>query len=178
MRSRWIGIGIALLCLTLNARPADAGEQKLGYVDLQRALNSCEAGQKAKEFFAGKVKDIQTVLQTQEQELQSLREEIDTQLLVLTEDALMDKQREYEVKLREFKRLYKDSQEDLQHKDLELTKKILLEMTNIVAAMGKDMGYTMVLEKTESSVLYAVDDPAVDLTEELIRRYNENKLQK
>jgi len=158
------------------AVPVAAADLKIAYVDLQKALNSCEAGQKAKEYFEGKVKDIQSVLQTREEDLKQLREEIDTQVLVLTENALMDKQREYEVKLREFKRLYKDSQEDLQHKDLELTKKILIEMQNIIADIGKEMGCTMIFEKSESSILYAVDDPAIDLTDELIARYNKKKL--
>ena len=176
MKTRWIVLGVALLGMAAWMVPAAAAEQKIAYVDLQKALNSCEAGQKAKEYFEGKVKDIQTVLQTREEELKRLREEIDAQVLVLTEDALMEKQREYEVNLREFKRLYKDSQEDLQHKDLELTKKILIEMQNIIADIGKELGCTLILEKSESSILYAIDDPSIDLTDELIRRYNKGKL--
>ncbi len=52
MRQRFF-IG-ALLSLLLSAIPARA-ELKLAYVDVQRALNECDAGKKAKGEFQGRV---------------------------------------------------------------------------------------------------------------------------
>jgi outer membrane protein len=43
-------------------------------------------------------------------------------------------------------------------------------MSRILQTMGRDQKWTLILEKNESSVLYS--EASLDLTNELIRRYN------
>ncbi len=43
-------------------------------------------------------------------------------------------------------------------------------MGKLIEQIGKEKGYDLILEKTESSVLYAKD--GMDVTSELVKRYN------
>ena len=83
--------------------------------------------------------------------------------------------KEYQDRLKQFQRFYEDSQDQLQQKDAQLTRKILIELRKVIASLGREDGYTIILEKGESNILYATD--SIDLTAEVVRRYNESRKQ-
>jgi len=62
----------AFLAVTSAAVPARA-DLKFAYVDVQRALNECDAGKRAKAEFQGRVTSVEAKLQRQQNEVQSLR---------------------------------------------------------------------------------------------------------
>lgn len=165
--------GIVLAVLVLSAAPAGAVEGKIGYVDLQKALNMSEAGKSAKEKIGKTVKDYEGTISGRQNELKKLKEELDKQELALSESAKLAKEREYQQKLKEFQRFTKDIQEELQQKDAEYTRQILEELVKVIREVGNKEGYTLILEQTESSVLYA--DEKIDMTEKVIKAYDARK---
>ena len=172
MKKRCLLIVISFLILVGPA--AWGGEVlKIGYVDLQKALNLSEKGKVAKQAFQEEVERVKADLDARQNALKALRDEIEKQGLVLSEEARKAKQKDYQEKLREFQRFYQDSQEELQTKDAELTKKILGTLQEVIGQLGEEQGYTLILEKNESSILYGAK--AVDLTDEVIRRYNQKQ---
>ena len=88
----------------------------------------------------------------------------------MKEEEARNLQKDYERKLRDFERSYKDSQGELQQKDNELTVELLKELQGVIEQFGKENGYSMILEQSSSSVLYG--SPELDLTEQVIARYN------
>jgi Skp family chaperone for outer membrane proteins len=62
----------------------------------------------------------------------------------------------------------KDSQEDLRLEDSELTSKIVANLLKVVEKVGRDRGYTMVLEK--KSVLFAAE--RIEITDQVVREMN------
>ena len=168
-------MGVFFILLT-NHLASGASEYKFAFVDLQEALNICKAGQDAKEEFAKKVEKAEERLSSQQEELKRLKEILEKQSTMLSEEARKEKEWDYQTKLRDFKRLYQDSQDELKAKDGEVTKEILQEMVIIVYEYGKEKGYTFVFEKSESALLYV--DEAMDVTEEIIKIYDQQYLQK
>jgi outer membrane protein len=163
-------IGLALAILLMSAVPALSEETKIAFVDLQKALNLSAAGKAAKEKIAGKVKDYETLIDSRQEELKKLKEELEKKALLLSEAARGDKERDYQQKLKEFQRYTKDVQEELQQQDADHTRRILEEIFKVIKAIGEDEKYTLVLEKTESSILYA--DDQIDLTDKIIKAYD------
>lgn len=143
---------------------------KIGYVDMQEALNVSDAGKKAKDVFKGEVERLQKDLDKQQEELKKMNEELEKQAFLLSEETRAKKEKEYQEKLKNFKRFYQDSQEKLQEKDGQLTRKIIIDLRKVIEEMGAEQGYTLIFEKNESSLLYA--DKGVDLTNEVVKRYN------
>jgi len=160
----------ALAVAMVLVSSASAQEIKIGYVDLQRALNDSEAGRKAKEEFKKQVDKLQVDLKRKKEELDGLKSRLEKKALVMKEDERREMEKDYQRKLRDFERDYKDSQGELQLKDNELTRDLLLELQGVIAEYGKNGSYTVILELSSSSVLYG--DPKVDLTDQIIAAYN------
>lgn len=160
----------ALALAMVLATSASAQELKIGYVDLQRALNDSEAGRKAKEEFKKQVDKLQVDLKKQQQDLDGLKDRLEKKALVMKEDERREMEKDYQRKMRDFERSYKDSQGELQLKDNELTRELLQQLQTVIAEYGKNGNYTVILELSSSSVLYG--DPKVDLTDQIIAAYN------
>lgn len=168
-RSLWM-----LSILLLAAAVARADEFKLGTVDLQRALNECDAGKKAKENFKGQVDKLQADLNKQKSEIEKLKDEVEKKGAVLKEEERKNIERDYQKKLRDFQRTYKDSQAELQQRDNELTSEILRDLQEVIAEFGGKQGYTLIMEASNTgAVLY--HSRAVDITDQVIQEYNSKR---
>src|SRR5579863_5868113 len=103
----------AMLAVLGAAAPSRA-EMKLAYVDVQRALNECDAGKKAKSDFQSRMTTVQDRLQRQQNEVQGLKDELEKKGMLMSADQRQSLQDQYETKLKNFERDYKDSRDDLQ----------------------------------------------------------------
>ncbi|TYP00038.1 periplasmic chaperone for outer membrane proteins Skp [Geothermobacter ehrlichii] len=164
---------LALLGMVFLGVNGMAADLKIGYVDLQKVLNESDAGKAAKQKIGEKVKEYEIQIQARQKELQAAKEELEKQALLLSDEARSKKEREYQQKLKELQRFTKDVREDLQMRDSDATKKILAEILKIVSSYGEEQGYTLILEKNESSLIYASDK--IDLTDAILERYNQSR---
>ncbi len=160
----------SILSFLLFTSAAVAAEMKIGYVDLQKALNMSSSGKAAKEKMKAKFKDYDADVQKKQDELKKLKDDLEKQAMLLSAEARAAKERDYQQKVKDYQRMTKDIQEELQQADQDYTRKILEEIFKVVQSLGKQEGYTLVLEKTESSILYASD--AIDLTDRVIQTYD------
>lgn len=159
---------VSLLAAAPAVMAADA--MKVGYVDLQKALNLSSAGKAAKEKMKAKFKDYDANVQKKQDELKKLKEDLEKQAMLLSAEARASKERDYQQKVKDYQRLTKDIQEELQQADADYTRKILEEIFKVVQQIGKQEGYTLVFEKTESSILYASD--GIDMTDRVIQAFD------
>ena len=164
------GVCLAAATLLIASVALAEGALKIGYVDLQRALNESESGKKAKEDFKVQVDKLQAQLKRQKDEIDSLKDQLEKKSVVMKEEERANLEDEYRRKLRDFERNYKDSQADLQKKDNELTGAIIKDLQDIIREYGEREGYTLILEATSSAVLYGTK--SADLTDEVMRQYN------
>lgn len=163
-------VGITAICLA--ATSVFAADTKLGYIDMQRALNGSEAGKEAKEQLAAKVKKYQDEINVKQDDLKKLKDELEKQGMLLSESARASKEKDYQNKLKDFQRFTKDAQDELQGKDEEFTRKILEGMEKVIQEYGRKNGYSFIFVKNESMLF--VDEKA-DLTEEVLKLFNSNR---
>ncbi len=164
-------LGAFLVVLLLAAAVPALAEAKIGFVDLQRALNQSDAGQAAKQQIGKTVEEYEGRVAQRQRELQRMKEELEKQSVVLADEARTARERDYQQKVRDYQRFTQDIQEELQRQDAQFTQRILRELIQVIDEVGKKEGYTLVLEKTESSILYASDQ--IDMTDQVIKAYNE-----
>jgi len=165
-------ITAVLIASCVAAGTAFAADTKIGYIDMQRAINTSEAGKEAKEQLATKVKKFQDEINVKQEDLKKLKEELEKQGMLLSESARASKEKDYQNKLKDFQRFTKDAQEELQGKDEELTRKILVEMEKVIREFGKKNGYTFIFVRNEN-MLFA--DEKADLTDEMLKQFNANR---
>lgn len=161
---------LAVLALALALAPAAAlAQQKIGYVDLQRALNEVDEGKAAKALLKKNFDEKQKQLDVKKSEFDKLQADFEKQAVVMSEQARKDKGADLERRARELQALFVNLQKDLSEREREATRGIFDRMAGIVREIAEADGFTMVLEKG-SGIVYA--PPSLDLTNELIRKYN------
>ena len=160
----------AALALALALLPAAArAEQKIGYVDLQRALNEVDEGKAAKALLKKDFDEKQRQLDLKKTEFEKLQADFEKQAVVMSEQARKDKGQDLDRRARELQALFMNLQKDLSDRERETTRGIFDKMDTIVREIAEADGFTYDHEKG-AGIVYA--PPALELTNELIRKYN------
>jgi outer membrane protein len=159
-----------LTVITFFAFNAYAAEFKIGYVDLNKALNESAKGKTAVKLLEDMVKEKQTVIIEKEKELKAIEDEIAKQASILNPDAIKEKQEKREKLMRDYQRMVKDSQDEVQQKRNDFMEAIIKDIRKTVVQLGKEKGYSIIFEKVASGILYIPEE--VDVTNELIEQFN------
>lgn len=166
-----MALGLVLvLGVTAMSAPAFAAGPKIGYVDLQRALSEVSEGKAAKARLKKDFDAKQKTLTDKQESVKKLKDSLEAGAAMMTDDAKRQKAMELQQKMAELQELYMEMQRDLAQKEGEATQKIFKKMEKILRGIATEKGYDLILEKSESSVLFAKD--SMDLTNELIKRYD------
>jgi len=167
-------IALATMVLAGSANTVDA-QNKIGVVDLQRAINETEDGRQAKRRLKKLFDERQKSLDAKQTSLKAQKESLERQQDVLSEDALRKKVEKYQIDLQELQNEYMQYQQELQGKEAELTQVILEKMQGILRRIGQTDGYTLIVEANEGGVVWVPSN--LDLTDVLIQRYNKQAKQ-
>ncbi len=172
MRDRTFGPGRGALVLAGVAALAGIAraELRIAVVDMQRALNECDAGKKAKDQVKAKFEKAQDQLKRQREDLDRMREDYEKKALVLKEEERRSVEKDLENRSLEFKRKYEDFQRDLKRTDAELTSGIVEELYGVVQDYGQQHGFSLVLEASSGALIYS--DKSTDITEEIVKIHN------
>ncbi len=161
------GLIISVLILTI---PARAAELKIGYANLQRALNECDAGLKAKDTLKDEAKKLEDELNVKQEDLKKLRDEIDKKANAWNKETKEAKENEFKSKSQDFQKQYMQYGDELNKKKQDTEAKIIDDLRDVVEELAKKKGYTYVFEKSVGGLLYA--PPQDDLTDEVVKVYN------
>jgi outer membrane protein len=164
---------LALGAVLAVGTAADNEPVKIAVVDLDQALNSTEEGKSAREEITRKQRDAQAKLQPQIEKFKQMEEELKSKKFVLSEEALYQKQ----LDLLELKNEIDSQGKELEGKlklDLErLVAPLRKKMVEIVQGIGRDQGYTLIVERGTPGLLYARE--ALDVTDTVVAQFNKKK---
>ena len=163
---------LASCILHLASSVSLAESLKIGYVDLQRALNQSSTGKTALEKLKKDIEKENVILKEREEEIKKLEEELSKQGFMMKESERERKTEEYRRRGRDFDRYKEDTRRDIMMKEREMTARIVSELIKLAQKIGQEEGFTVILEKGEI-VHFASDN--IDLTDKLIKRYDEQK---
>jgi outer membrane protein len=161
---------VPLFASLLSLAPVARADTKVAYVDIQRALNEVADGRAAKAKLKKEFDARQKQLDERQEEVKRLQADLESKGDAMSDDARRKAQTEMDQKLMDVSKLYAQLQKELQQKEHDATKGIFAKMSSLIKNIAEAEGVNMVFEKTDSGLLYA--QPSLDLTNELIRRYN------
>ncbi len=159
---------LAMAFLTAAVPAVARAQQKVGYVDLQRALNEVEEGKAAKASLKKEFDQKQKALDDRKSEFDRLRTDFEKQAAVMSEEARRTKQGELERKGQELQGFFVQMQKELSDREREVTRGIYDKMHGIVREIAEAEGLSLVV--TAEALVYAA--PSLDITNELVRKYN------
>jgi outer membrane protein len=173
MYGKRIGMVIGMMILSGWLGSVWAADFKIAYVDIQRAVNESNAGKDAKKAITKEVEKFQRQIADKQKELQTMKESLEKQAPMLNPDARATREKEYQNKLREFQRWGEDTQNEVNQKRMEMERNISISLQKVIQKIGADEGYTFVLEKNESVVLYI--SKTIDITDRVIKAHDAQK---
>ncbi len=168
MRKILILFLFAIFCMGSLVQAQSAN--KIGYIDLQSVIQNSKAGKAAKASFEAEFKKKRVIIENKAKALAQEEQDFINQSALMDDDAKKRRAEEISRKKKELARLRDDFREELQKKDFELTQKILKELESVIKNIGNKEGYSLIVEKTESGVIYGND--SVDITQKVIKAYD------
>ena len=160
---------LSLTSFAIGQQQAKTTTLKIGSVDVQRALNTCEAGKAAAAKLNKALEEAKKKYETQGQALRKEQEALERQESVLDEQVFKEKVRDFQAKARDWDRFRKDMETDIRQQHNEIVDKISKELIAITEQVGKEGGYTLIVERS----LVPYIDPALDVTDTVIKRHDQ-----
>lgn len=161
----------ATAVILLMAAPALA--QKVGFVDVQKAVQATSQGKKAKATLDGEFKKRKDTLDKKKADIEKMGQDLEKKKSVLSEEVLGKKQMELQEEMMKFQKQVGENQMEIQKKEEELVGPILEKMKGVIESVAKEKGYAMVLEKKAQNVLFSVAD--ADLTDDVVKAFEKAK---
>jgi outer membrane protein len=143
---------------------------KVAILDMPKALNLSEPGEIAKQELTKKFERIKNDLDQKQKDLEGLKAELEKQSLMLSLEAKLDKEKDYERKLRSFKDLYQDYKEEMARAEYEAARPIFEDLREIAEEVRIKEGYLIVFDPSNAGVICY--DRAIDITDKVIEIYN------
>ncbi len=166
---------IFILALSAHAYGQEAEKPvKIGFIDMQRALNESEAGKNAKAELEKMFRDKQKAIDERIAQREKLVAELEKQAVVLSEEARRQKQDALDKLTRDLERMISDTNAELQKSQRELEIGIFRDLDKIIRDIGESGGYTVILPS--EALLYSTE--GIDLTDSIIAKHDELYRQK
>jgi outer membrane protein len=159
-----------LSALTLNASFARADDGKVGIVDMQKAIQSSEAGRKAKSELEGAFNKKKKELDDQGAALKKSQEEFQKKQAALSDTAKREQGSKLQEKMMKYQELLQKSNVEIQKKEQEMSEPIIKKIREKVTEIAKKKGLSIVLERNENIVIFS--DDKNDITDDVIKAIN------
>ena len=159
----------ASLGLLLFSSSAFAGG--IGVVDFQKAINEVKEGKSAKSKIDSMFSQKRTALQQKEKELKDKVAAYEQQKSLLSPTARQEQEQSLMQMQMQLQQLLMQSEQEVQQIYAKEMESLISKMKDISATLGKEKDLDLILEATESGVVYK-SSSVVDLTSDVIKRYD------
>ncbi len=163
-------LALALGILATTAHAEDTANTKIATVDMQKALQTVDAGKKAKGQLEKEFNTKKKMLDDEQSAIVKLEAEFKKQTMVLNDEAKEKKFQELQERKMKFQQQLMRSQTEIQQKEGELTAPIVKSLKEMVKEIAAKKNYQMVLDRNEQTVIFSQEKD--DLTADLVKAYN------
>ena len=159
---------LATLFAVLVSFSVAQGQTKIAVVDMQKAVQATAAGKKAKTELEAEFNKKKKELEKKEADLKKMGEDLERKKAVLSEDAFMKKQAEFQEEMMKYRDVVGKSQLEIQKKERDLTAPILEKMKKTIEVIAKDKGFDLVVENTQMILFSAKSS---DITDDVVKAF-------
>jgi outer membrane protein len=147
---------------------------KVGSINIEQAIFGTNEGRRDFETLSKKLEPKQNELKSQNDELEALKKQLNTQGDKLNEDAAANLRKQIETKQKSFDRSVQDAQEEAGNQQNDIAQRILQKMAPMIVKYAQDNGFGMIVDTTkpwpQSPVLWYGE--SIDITKPVVEAYN------
>jgi len=170
---------IIVLALFFVAILSSSFAQEVSRVGIVNPMEVMEKSAEGKSIIARlekKSTENQGKLTKMDDQIRDLETRINTQRLTLTQESLMNMSSDLERMRTDRKRFAEDAYREFTQLRDRLFNKVKTELIPIIEQIGKEKNMVAIFDMTSSGVIYFT--PSIDLTEEVIKKYDASKIPK
>ena len=161
---------MALLVVVMLVATSGMAQSNIAVIDIQRVVTDSDAGKEA----LGNLQKLQDSKIAQgraiQENMDALREQLSKQRFTLTEAKVAELSKQIEDKGIEMQRFQDDAQRELDEARRTALGGLEERILPVIDEVGKERNMTLIFNKFQSGLVYA--DEGVDITDEVIRRFN------
>lgn len=161
---------IIAVILLVSSTAFAAPPQKIGVVDLQRAVSESKAGITERVKILQKTEQINAELKVRLADIEKHRAEFEREASKFTQEAKLEKERLIQKKSRDLQNLQRESQEEIKQFEADSLNKILNHLGGILGKLGDEGGYAIILEKGAGTTYFSKQ---IDVTPLVIKMSDE-----
>jgi len=151
-------------------------EIKVGVVNSQEVLEKSSEGKKVMSQLQSRDSKAQADIAKMDEDMRTLETRLNTQRLTLTQEALMNMQADLDRKRTDRTRFVEDQSREMQDLTARLFQRIQNELLPIIEQIGSEKNLDLIFDLQRSGAIYF--NPVVDLTNEVILKYDASKASK
>ena len=149
---------------------------KIGVVNSNEVISKSTEGKAVMAQLQDKDKSNSSKINTMDEKIRELETKLNTQRLTLTQESILQLTSELERKRTERKRFAEDSLREIRELQLRLFTKVQEEVIPIIEQIGRERNLHIIFDRDNSGAVYF--NPIIDITEEVIKRYDASKATK
>ena len=147
---------------------AKSDKVKIGIIDTQRIMRESRAARSARAILRKDLEAKRAVFRAKQDEVRAMEEELKREGKGMSPLLRKEKEEKFQKEIKQLRRLKTDLEEEFKKKDVELARKLLGEIRDIVDKFLKKEKYTVILEKR----YIVASDEAIDVTDQIIKLYD------
>ncbi|WP_052812670.1 OmpH family outer membrane protein [Desulfonatronum thioautotrophicum] len=137
-------------------------QTKIGIVDMQAIIAESVPGEQAMGELRTRFETMKEELDKQNEAITKLRDELQRQSMVLSQEAKQDKEQEYRRVVRDFQEQFQAFQAKMRTEEDRLSEPILELLIKVINDYGARHNYSLIMDGTSAGLVYA--DDAVVIT--------------
>ena len=151
-----------------SAHAADVA--KIGILNMQRVLSASDPGKAAQAEIKTQRDKMLQDLKEKGTEIDALGKQFERESMVMSKEKREEKEREYRIRINDFKSLEKRYNSESQALQKRLLNKIVTDVHALVEEIGKKEGYLLILRS--EGVMYSPN--TIDITDAIIKQMNDS----
>jgi len=147
-----------------------ASEQKIGIVDLQRAVSESKEGKAAQSEILKKTEQFNNELKGIQGDFEKLKAELEKDGSSMKDEVRAEKERQLQQKSRDFQKRQRDAQEELKQIDADLLQGMIARLSLLIGKIGEEEGYSLIIEQGAGVRFFS---KKIDVTPLMIKKADE-----
>ena len=163
-------LGLGLL---VHGFQVGAADLPIGVIEPQKVLDATKAGKRIKDALADYVNTRQRLIESEEQDIKAMEEDLVKQGADLSPEAKQEKEGGIRQKLMTYRRHVEELEGEVQTKKRELLSDFTTKIEHVVREIAEKEQITLVVEKGDAGpgALIMYSEPSINLTDRVIKAF-------
>ena len=171
MRRILVLVGAVALAVP-TAAAAQTSPPKIGVMNVLRAIVECREGKQANEEFQKKFEAKREELSRKQKEIETLQQQLKSQAATLNDEARAGLSKSIEQKTTDLQRSQEDAEKEFNELRNQIFNRIGSKLAPLVQQYAKEKNFTLVLDSSSQTTQLTYIDPATDITDDVVKRYD------